>query len=53
MFLTLNSLILDLQQNFLAQILFSKSHIALFLRCMSENPKPIISYMFIRIKIPV
>lgn len=53
MFLTLNSLILDLWQNFLAQIFFSKSHIALFLHCISENPKPIFSYLFIRKKIPV
>lgn len=53
MFLTLNSLILDLQQNFLAQIFFSKSHVAPFLQCMSKIPKPIFSYMFIRVKIPV
>lgn len=44
MFLTLNSLILDLQQNFLAQIFFSKSHIALFIQCLSKNPKLIFSY---------
>lgn len=53
MFLTLNSLILDLWQNFLTRVFFSKSHPALFLRCMSENPMPIVSYVFIRKKIPV
>lgn len=53
MFLTLSSLILDLWQKFLAQILFSKSHIALFLCCVFENPKPSFCYVFIRKKIPV
>lgn len=40
MFLTLNSLILDLWQNFLAQVFFSKSHTALFYAVCLKIPSP-------------